>query len=628
MFIREKKKSKKNVSYVQYQLIRSVRTPAGPRQELVLNMGQQLDLPKEKWKILANAIEEKLLKKNSLFLYDSEIDTLAKYYTLLIEKNSLNKQALENKEGAQEKASSDSKTPDYATIDLNTVQLADARSYGGEYLVNSIMCTYDLENLLWGLGFTKSQIQYSKMLIGARMLHPSSERETARWLNENSTFPEFVGKTDKVSDNGLHRAATLLWKNHESIEKKLADTSKTLFSLEEKVILYDLTNTYFESSKQSSTIAQYHKSKEKRNDCPLITLALTVDEEGFPKQSKIYKGNIGEASTLEDFLKELKKSSPKRTQTLVLDAGIATEENLSLIRSKPYNFHYIAVSRKRSYPDDFWVNRESEELFLSDNKTILTLTAERIDNEIFLQCHSQAKALKEQAMYVSRMGKFEKALQQLHEGLTKKGYTKKYDKVLEKIGRLKQQYRVGKYYTIEIEKKGVDAVAILFSRNEKAIAHEDDIGNYVLRTSRFDLNNREISQVHRALTTVKDSFRSMKSHLGLRPIYHQEDYNSEAHIHVTVLAYQFVIAILKKLRTENNIFYNWDTIRETLKSHQRVSTTMAVEDESVIRLRQNTLPSEKQQTLFQAMGKIMGKGLKRVKQIFNKKSSAENKIKK
>ena len=80
MFIREKKKSKKNVSYVQYQLIRSVRTPAGPRQELVLNMGQQLDLPKEKWKILANAIEEKLLKKNSLFLYDSEIDTLAKYY--------------------------------------------------------------------------------------------------------------------------------------------------------------------------------------------------------------------------------------------------------------------------------------------------------------------------------------------------------------------------------------------------------------------------------------------------------------------------------------------------------------------------------------------------------------------
>ena len=113
-----------------------MRTPAGPRQELVLNMGQKVDLPKEKWKILANAIED----------------------TLLIEKNSLNKQALENKEGAQEKASSDSKIPDYASIDLNTVKLADAHSYGGEYLVNSIMCTYDLENLLWGLGFTESQI--------------------------------------------------------------------------------------------------------------------------------------------------------------------------------------------------------------------------------------------------------------------------------------------------------------------------------------------------------------------------------------------------------------------------------------------------------------------------------------
>ena len=330
MFIREKQKSKKGVKYVQYQLIKSVRTPAGPRQEIVLNMGQELDVPKEQWKNLANAIEEKLLKTNALFSYDAETDKLADHYARLIEKNILNqKNDMTKSEPQPITTPSKSVTPNYMSIDVESIEHGDSRSYGCEALIDSVMKTYKFDTILEELNFTESQIQYSKMLIGARMLHPSSERETARWLNVNSTLPEFVGKNGTISDNGLHRAATLLWKNHEIIEGKLADTSKDLFSLGEKVILYDLTNTYFESSKENSSLAQYGKSKEKRKDCPLITLALTVDEEGFPKQSKIYKGNIGEASTLEDILKGLYTSSLGEKETIVLDAGIATEENLA-----------------------------------------------------------------------------------------------------------------------------------------------------------------------------------------------------------------------------------------------------------------------------------------------------------
>ena len=618
MFIREKQKSKKGVKYVQYQLIKSVRTPAGPRQEIVLNMGQELDVPKEQWKNLANAIEEKLLKTNALFSYDAETDKLADHYARLIEKNILNqKNDMTKSEPQPITTPSKSVTPNYMSIDVESIEHGDSRSYGCEALIDSVMKTYKFDTILEELNFTESQIQYSKMLIGARMLHPSSERETARWLNVNSTLPEFVGKNGTISDNGLHRAATLLWKNHEIIEGKLADTSKDLFSLGEKVILYDLTNTYFESSKENSSLAQYGKSKEKRKDCPLITLALTVDEEGFPKQSKIYKGNIGEASTLEDILKGLYTSSLGEKETIVLDAGIATEENLSLITSAPYNYSYIAVSRKQSYPETYWSNSTSEEIILSDNAK-LTILAERTENEVFLLCKSDRKKEKENAIYERRMRKFEEGLKYLHEGLEKKRRSKKYDTILEKIGRLKQLYHVGKFYTIDIERNGETVVKIDFTRNKLSYEHERNRGSYVLRTNRTDLDNSEISQIHRSLTTIEDSFKSMKSHLGLRPIFHQTDYNSEAHIHITVLAYHFVIAILKQLRRKN-IFYNWNSIREQLQSHQRVSTTMAAEDGSVIRLRQNTLPNKDQKNIFHAMGTMMKQGLKRVKNIFNPK---------
>lgn len=623
MFIRETNKRRLGKTYYQYQLVRSVRTPAGPRQEIILNMGQQLDIPKDKRKDLANAIEEKLLKDNKLFLYDAEIDALAEYYSKLIEKNDLNKQAIENssdKKNTDNTSPSEIEKPDYETVDINSMEHTDDRTYGGEHLVTSTMEAYNFENVLSGLGFTTSQIQYSKLLICSRMLHPSSEKEAARWLNDASSLPEFVEKIGRVSDNGLHRAAILLWNNHKRIEEKLSDTSKTLFSLKEKVILYDLTNTYFEGSKHGSVIAKRNKSKEKRNDCPLITLALTVDEEGFPKSSKIYKGNIGEPTTLEDFLKEMKESDPNNKRTLVFDAGIATEGNLALIRGDPYNYYYIAVSRKKSYPDAYWKNSKTEEIVLSDKNTTLTIKAKRLKDEVYLLCHSEAKKIKEHGIITRRQDKFEAALQNLHEGLNKKGCTKKYDKILERIGRLKQQYKVGQLYTTNIDKdkKGI-VVAINFKRNKKSDERHADLGNYVLRTNRVDLENSEISQIHRSLTTIEDCFRSMKSHLGLRPIYHKEDINSEAHIHVTVLAYYFVIAILKKLRAGNNSSYNWNTIREILETHRRLTTTVKRKDGSVIRLRQNTIPNEKQRDIFKAFGKTIAKGLKRVKQIFNEK---------
>ena len=368
MFIREKTKSRNGKKYIQHQLIESVRTPAGPRQVVVLNLGI-VKLSRDKWKDLANRIESKLFNQSRLFAYDREVEKLAQHYVQLIVKKRLSEKdekILERPEENKQK---------FESIDINSATMSDARTIGPEYAALSQMNEYSFDNILKLEGFDSKQITYAKMLIVGRMTHPASERETTRWLKESSGLMELLNTDINVYDNALHRTAALLWEKHEEIEEHLSNKAKGLFSLDENVILYDLTNTYFAGSKKGSKIAKPGgKSKEKRNDRPLVTLALTVDEEGFPKYSKVLEGNISEPQTLEDMLTQLNDSTtPLFTsfKTIVIDAGIATEDNLKLISTR--GFKYVAVSRKESYDDCFWNTGSEKEIKLADGKTNLKI---------------------------------------------------------------------------------------------------------------------------------------------------------------------------------------------------------------------------------------------------------------
>jgi transposase len=119
--------------------------------------------------------------------------------------------------------------------------------------------------------------------------------------------------------------------------------------LEEKIILYDLTNTFFEGTGKYNPKARYGRSKEKRSDCLLVTLGLVLDMHGFPKKSRIFEGNVSEPKTLGTMIRglaggEISEGSLIKP-TIVLDAGIATEDNIKWLKSKHY--HYIVVSRKK-----------------------------------------------------------------------------------------------------------------------------------------------------------------------------------------------------------------------------------------------------------------------------------------
>ena len=621
MFIREKtRKSKGKKRYIQHQLIESIRTPAGPRQHIVLNLGQ-LNLPEDKWKELANCIEGLLSNQRNLLPQDPEIEVKARHYAsqIRLERLARSKKIEDSKEAAVKE------DIQYEQVDVNSLIANDAKTIGAEHVVVSQMDEYGFDKILKALNFTEKQIVYARMLIVGRMVHPGSERETVRWLCETSGVGELLDPQVKVYDTALHRAAVLLWENHVAIEQELSNRAKEIFSLKETVILYDLTNTYFEGSKRGSKVAGYGKSKEKRNDCPLVTLSLTVDEEGFPKQSKVWEGNVSEPDTLEDVLLGLKKEENlfSSQRTIVMDAGIATEDNVALIKKR--GFKYVAVSRKRTYDDSFWSEEEPEKIALSDGKTILSMKLARTEEEVFLLCHSEAKEAKESAILLRREEKFEQELLAMREGLKEKRKLKKYDKIMERIGRFKERYKVGNLYTINVKQTDGKVTDIQFVKNEQYHAKESSVGTYVLRTNRLDLCAQEISKLHRSLTTVEESFKNMKGDLGLRPNFHHDDIPTIAHVHVTVLAYHMLAGILKKLRTAG-IYYNWNTIRDVLKTHVRVTTTMNTEDGHVIDARTCTTPTEKQHTIYNKLHiKHTPLGRKYVKSsVKTQRCSAEN----
>lgn len=132
-----------------------------------------------------------------------------------------------------------------------------------------------------------------------------------------------------------------------------------------------------------------------------------------------------------------------------------------------------------------------------------------------------------------------------------------------------------------------------------------------MRTNRLDLEDEEISKIHRSLTTIEDSFKYMKSDLGMRPNHHQRDDMCQTHVFITVIAYHIMIGILKKLRMKG-IHYNWSTIRNILSNHIRVTSRFNAENGDTIHVRTSTQPTLRQQDIYNKLN-INSKPLNRVK---------------
>ena len=326
------------------------------------------------------------------------------------------------------------------------------------------------------------------------------------------------------------------------------------------------------------------------------------------RRSQVFADNVSESHTLAEMLTALQ--APKGA-LVVMDRGIATQDRITWLAEQGYRYLVVSRERKRTFD-------------LASAMTVTTATQQPVHlhkvvsedgQETRLYCYSEAREEKEKAIAERLAKRFEKALTTLSEGLSRRPRTqKRIDKIWQRIGRLKEKSRgVAQHYDIDVtsSEDGTQALAITWRRqpvNGSMLTHP---GVYCLRSNQTDWDEETLWRTYITLTDLEAVFRSLKSELGLRPIYHHKALRTEGHLFITklatagavfyVMAYQLVQVIRRRLR-QHGQSESWSLLRRILNGQQRITATFRRADDCALHVRKATVAESPQREIYQALG--------------------------
>ncbi len=269
-------------------------------------------------------------------------------------------------------------------------------------------------------------------------------------------------------------------------------------------------------------------------------------------------------------------ADPEQSVLVCLDAGIATEDNLREIKARGYD--YLCVSRTRL--SDYELSEDTKTVKVLDTKKqeiCLTRVRQEEGGDYYLEINSPAKAMKETSMNRLFKERFEAEMTKARDALTKKGGKKTYEKVIERVGMAIQKYpSISKYYVIDYVRDEKNPKNMADIRWRIAIPENVDkqSGIYFLRTNRDKLDEKATWDYYNLIREIECTNRQLKTDLQLRPIHHQKDDSSDAHLFLGLLSYWIVNTIRYKLRQTGETCY-WPEIKRRM-STQKAITTEAV----------------------------------------------------
>lgn len=440
---------------------------------------------------------------------------------------------------AERKAREEEERKKAVAVKLETLTQHEARIIGCENLCNSTMRMLDIRKYLTSRGWKRDQINFALMQIIARVIYPYSELKTVRYLRENTALAE-------------------------------------MFGIEEKILLFDITNSYFEEKMENSELCQYGRSKEKRDDCKIVVLAAVVNTEGLLVRTMIYEGNRHDSTTVEEVVGTLAKTTAQDAKRIVvMDAGFYSKSNVNWLKAN--GFDYITVLPSG---DSKFESTSSEIIDHTDNKgqqIRLQMGKVDMDGESVkaLMVDSDAKGAKERSMYEQACKRYEEGLEAIKKGILTKGGTKKRDAVNKRLGKFDKQYgaiRLSYNVTFTYEGTGKNEVATSMTwecREDKAAQRRKFHGKYVLLTSLDESQKLNIWKFYNVIRTVEETFHVLKTDLDIRPVYHKSDNGIKSHLNLAILAY-WVVSVTKyrlKLKKHENV--RWDEI-------MRIASTQVV----------------------------------------------------
>ncbi len=324
--------------YTVYKMVEGCRIHGQVTHRIIVSFGRldELETDEQK-KLLGKRVEQLIINGgNTLSTSDADekIEQLARYFFEEVRR----KKRYDINQGKAE----------WETVNMSTLKNKDAREIGAEWLCKQAVDQLDIGNFLRQSSWEEDQINLAVTHIISRAVYPASELKTVSFIKESSAISEITGfDKEKVTKDKLYGISHKLYQIKDPLEQYLSRQTNELFDLEDKIILYDSTSARWriEGRMVGSRIAKFGRSKEKRSDARLVVLAVVINREGFLKYSNIYQGNMADCKTLEGIINALSRqtSFSGRKPIVVIDAGIATDDNLLMLKNKGYD--YMCVSR-------------------------------------------------------------------------------------------------------------------------------------------------------------------------------------------------------------------------------------------------------------------------------------------
>jgi transposase len=436
---------------------------------------------------------------------------------------------------------------DSVQVKLSGLELRRPRVFGNCWLACELWHQLGLDEF-WQqrLPEAREGVSWEKvlrLLVANRLLDPGSEFHVHRQWFVDSAMDELLETNFAVAEKDrLYRCLDRVLEHKQELFVWLKQKWADLFHADFEVLLYDLTSTYFEGEMEQNPKAKRGYSRDQRPDCLQLVIALVVTPDGFPLAYEVMNGNTSDRTTLRDFLKKIEETYGKAQRVWVMDRGIPSEAILKEMREpERQTFYLVGTPKGRiNQHEKKWLElpwqkvRDSVEVKLYQH-----------EGELYVLAKSEGRQAKEIAMRRKRLVRLLRKLRAMRKSLPKR------DQLLLRLGAAKKEAgRAFGFVKIQIPKAGQAVTRETFSfevDKAKLKAAQQRDGHYLLRSNLTGEDPAVLWTRYVQLTQIESVFRSLKSELGIRPIYHQLEHRADAHVLIAFLAYCLQVTLKNRL---------------------------------------------------------------------------------
>jgi transposase len=500
-------------------------------------------------------------------------------------------------------------------VRLKGVRIERSRQFGDVYLALALWRGLGLEELCERLlPAGQERICWAKMaavLVAARFCEPSSELHIAEeWYRRTALCDLLQLGEEQVNKDRLYRGLDHLLAHKQALEAHLSKRCGELFAIQNEVLLYDVTSTYFEGQAEGNPQAKRGYSRDHRPDCKQVLIALVVTFDGFPLGYEVFAGNTHDSKTLQTIVTRMEARHGVVGRVWIADRGMGSAENLAWLRQT--GRRYI-IGAPKSELKKF----RSELAHASGWRVIqegveVKLARDLKSGETVILCRSADRRDKERAMHDKFSARIEAALDRLSDRITRAKKPLERAKVNRQIGRILQRnQRAAARFAITLDEDGCPAgfrlnVEVNTSFDDWAAISE---GAYLLRSNIEDWSDHQLWKAYIQLTQAEAAFRIQKDQLNVRPIWHQREDRVQAHILVCFLA--FVLwKSLEMWQSRSGLGNSPRTILEELARISSHDVILPTASHGQIRLRCVAQPDAAQAALLDRLGLVLPKRMR------------------